>query len=367
MAAGFTTRTIYAKEATVFSTVWPSLAVNNGSVLLPLVAEDVKRVAEYETFEGVTESYPPLLLTERVEGSFSIEARYSGIEFLLAAAMGFQKPPVPETIDTGVYRHIYEIDRTIHASPWTFGEGWKFGQGLVFGQRKTRRGTYSSQKGFTMWQGLSCMLNDFTFSSESSQAATITCGLLGYNMTALASPGPLDGLPVASGPLLHQECAVLIREETSDTFSEVGEVLEFSVGFSNSLSKIYGTLDGDHILEPKKEEESIVTGQLTLPHYNATHGLLNSWFESRTRLTICVIYVGEDINDDFPFSMKIWLPRVTLVSNEANIEGPGQISQSYSFHAMNQNSAVIDGMPDNVKTGPMLIELVNTESAHPLL
>ena len=88
------------------------------------------------------------------------QLRYQGLEQLWACTLGFGARRFgstnnPETLATGAYKHRYELDSVMGATPWMLGEGWQLGDGLQLGQRRIRRGTVAVDLQSEVWEFLS--------------------------------------------------------------------------------------------------------------------------------------------------------------------------------------------------------------------
>lgn len=368
MPAGFESRSVYSREAIVYSTVWPSASTEIGDSLLSLLDEDVKSEIEFETVTTVSGKKSPHLLRQVAKGSVKVDARYSGIEFLLAAALGFESASLPEELDTGVYRHLFEMDSTISARPWCANEGVIAGSGILAGQRKMRRGSYMIQKGPSRWTAKSCMVNDFSWSSNPG-SVDATFGLLGYSMVVTSSTGTLDALSSFRDKVIHQDCVLRLMLQTEmpfDSGAVLDDIDDISFSFSNNLTELVGVTTNTYMLEPGREELPVLSGTFGISAYNSAHIALTDFLEAQDRLCMSLTYTGDALNDDYDSSITFWFPNVTLIAADLPVGGAEQITQGYSFVACDDPEDY-SGFPVGLKHGPMMIEIITDNPNNPLL
>jgi hypothetical protein len=350
--------------------VWPSAFPAVVTSLLPLLSETVNIRIEQSGVAGTAFTSPPITTSRYVEGDVSLDATYNGLEFFLTAALGFMAPsiegvPMPELLDTGIYRHLIEMDPVLNSQTWLADEGWLANSGLIANQRKLRRGSYVIDKEVAIWEAKSCMLNSLILQTN-PVATTFTSGLVGYDMTFSTVVGNNLSALFCPKDSLDFRDAILYLSDTAPLTSAsiVSDLVGFAVSLNNNLQLFNTQKTGKFVDEPARQGPAIVTGSFAIPFFNGAGGQLQAWATSGTRLMGLLEFIGEDLGD-FDASMKFWFPDIRLTGSQIEVSGPEQVQQNYSFVA--SSSETPEGFPANIKNGPMVIEIVNNTSAHALL
>ena len=133
MPAGFTTKAGIQREAITYAPAYPGTPVEV-TALLPLVAESVQTSLDQQslvtrqsksvpTAAKVTRQYSP--------GDIRVHLSYQGSELFFLLAMGqeaarINDEPMPQELEPGVYRHLYEVARDVSSTTWAAGtDSWR--------------------------------------------------------------------------------------------------------------------------------------------------------------------------------------------------------------------------------------------------
>jgi len=374
MPAGFNSRVAFQREAVVYTPTWPSVTPSVATALLPLLSESVTPQLELEgllTTDSKVSTLQPIVVGKSVQGTVLIAATFHGLEFFLVAALGFMAPaidtvPLPEMLDVGIYRHLIEIDTSLSGTTWLADEGWIADSGLIAGQEKLRRGTYVANKDLSIWEARSCMIANLGFQTSPAGTA-FSASIFGHsltyftavNNTLLGLPCPIDFLDFSDAILYLSETAPLLSSNT------VSDFVGFSFSLDNNLAIYNTTHTKTSIAEPRRSGPAVVTGSFALPLYMSTSIQLQEWAAAGTRLYGLLEFTGESLGD-YNSTMRFWFPNITLTSLDIPISGTQQIQQVYNFVA-NKPESTPEGFPANIKTGVLMIEIINTTNNHALI
>lgn len=358
-----------AREADVYSKVWPSTDAAEVVQLLPVISEDIDWSLDQQSINtrGIPTS-PNLAKTisRKVDGPIVVKAVYQGLEVFLTMAMGHQAKRIdgdlmPEDLGGGDYRHLIEVDDQLHASGWKYGDGWVYGDGLKYGQRKMRRFTWSVIKGSTIWEAKSLMINRLIFSSNPRDVSFLA-DTLGYNLqyNAFVNTG-LNSLSCATTPLNFRDGILYIADVGAGSFVDedaVDNLADFNLTLDNNLSTVYTRNSGLFIDEPARTSHPVVSGSFRLARFDS---LMFSEAHSGDA-TKQALY--EFVDGDFIF--RLWFPRIVFTGVDIPTTGPQQHFPSITFMATALDSDPT-GFPITTRKGPMTVEIVNNNSDHSLL
>ncbi len=304
MPAGFNVRAGIQREATLYAPTWPSVESSVITGLLPLLCEDVglrKEQGGLVTVDSQAFTSVPMTFSRQVEGTVSLAATYSSLEFFLTAALGFMAPSIdgiemPEELDTGIYRHLIEMDPYVGAQTWLADEGWLADQGLIADQKKLRRFTYAIDKQTSLWEAKSCMLGGLQFQGNPA-ATTFTTGLVGYDVSFTTLVGnDLSALSCPKDQLLFHDCILYLGESGPLGSGNItSDLVGFAFTLENSLQSLHTTSTGIYIDEPARSGPAIVTGNFALPSYMSSGIQLQAWVDQETSLVGCIEFVGENL------------------------------------------------------------------------
>lgn len=388
MPAGFTAKAGFKREADIFSRVWPSASPATITELLPLISEDVNVVNDQNsiiTKDGQSVPERPKLIRRSVDGDVVIDLHYEGIEFFLTAGMGQVANRIggvlmPEDIngDGTAYRHIIELESLLKQDGWRAGDGFlagdpPTGDGLVAGQQKLRRGTFSVFKGATVWDTLSCMINDLRFEMNGNNVQ-VTGAMIGYSQdfdsTTNSGITALNNCP--NTKITFHEGILAFREIDGGAITitdTVGAIVSFNLQVLNNLQVINTKDTGVNIDEPQKSGVTQVSGTFSLPRFNNLDMITRNRDEVRGHMLLefkAGIIPGSTGPDNY--TMRFWFPNITLTGGEVSIQDQATIQQNYAFFAAEPDDDLDPpGFPTSTRQSALLIEIINAEAAHPLL
>lgn len=384
MPSGFETKSSFTREPTTFARVWPAPTPGTATQLLPLIEEDVNiRLSQNMVVTKDTKTSPrtPLLVRTEVDGNFVVDLHYNSLEFIFAAALGqvanrISGVLMPEDVnaDGSLYRHVIEIDERLKSEGWKAGDGFiagpqPTGDGLVAGQQKIRRGTFTTSKVFTVWDSLSCMIDNLTLEANGN-GVNLNCDVIGYSLDTASTTNSgitsINNCPDTR--VLFREAKLFFTSAIGfgiSALDDVGEITGFRLQLNNNLQAINTRDTGVNIDEPQKTGVTQVTGSFSLPR------LLNVDLVDRNRDStnghMLLEFTGEPIGAD-NFIMRFWMPNVTLTGGLAPTQGEGRIQQNYTFVAnVADDLADPPGFPTSTRQNSLLVEIFNTNASHPLL
>lgn len=359
-APGFLIRSAFQREVSG----WPPVA-SEATGLVPLLSESVRMESQHEGIYTVDRQTHTTLTSRTVTGDISLGAHYVGLEFYLAAALGFISPVLPSTVETGVYQHVFEVDNTLSEEGWLAGEGWEADMGLIAGDRKVRHGTYVIDKQTAFWESNGVMLGGFTFQANPA-AVTFTSSVMGY-LTQYASVSDLSVLSCAKEMITFSDVTLYITSIAPITSADIiSDIVGVSITLDNALEAVHTVESKKAIGEPRRGSIPTVTGSFALPFYGSIGPQLQTWADNDTRLFALVECVGQEIGASSNFLLRFWMPCFKLTSYDIGVQGPQQLQQVYSFIA-NTADETTEGLPTTYKTGPLIVELVNENSQNALL
>jgi hypothetical protein len=377
MSAGFESRAAFAREAQVYGLQWPAVADPVATLLLPLLSESVNQRSEYQALakQGQGTTSRPKLTGRFIQGEVVVDLYYEGLEFLWAAALGYQARRIngtlmPEAVVAGAYRHLFEVDRSLHLEGWQAGDGFIAGtDNLISGQKKVRRGSYMISKALDLWRGRSCMVEGLQLAFQPG-GAQANVSLIGWDFIRTIGDTALNALTCPVPRILNQETrfylAPLANAPLGTSATEIVEITGVSVTLRNALRAHTNVLDGVHIGEPRRGGPATVEGAFSLPTYSAANFLLRDYEVNDVELCALIESTGSIIVGSTPYRFRVWLPSLKVTATDVVVSGPGMVQQAYSFAAGKPESTPA-GFPVNIKAGPLMIETVGTVSQHPLI
>jgi hypothetical protein len=380
MAAGFDSRMAFVREADIYTRTWPSATPATATSILPLLAEGVGPelgTAAVVPIDNDGQAFPGLKVAEGAGGELLLDCRYSGLEFVFAAALGIEAKRIgatvmPEVLGGGAYRHLFEIDPHLEGQAWLAGEGWISNDtGLISGLQKLRRGSYIIDKSVLIWEALSCMLLGLNIGGNGNAPVVVNSGIVGHSMTmGTTVSNDLSGLTCTSERVLYTDMTMSIAPLTDaplDATHVLPEVTGFQVTLNNSLSAVNTQDTREHPDEPSRTAALEVRGGFAIPSYKDENDDLAFEYQIGTLLIGLIEFEGPEIAASGEnFTLRIWLPLMQITGVTIEVGGPGIIQQNYEFTCYKPQENPT-GFPTNVKNGTMMIELINDTSAHPLI
>jgi hypothetical protein len=379
MPAGFEARAAFVKEATPFVKLWPSTQAAVATTLIPLLTEGVNQAVEYQSItEENNRNVPslPIIMSQHVRGPLAVDARYQGLDFLIACVMGYQARKIgatdmPESLGGGAYRHLWETDENLRGEPWRAGDGFtsETVPELLSGQQKLRRGTYVVNKATDVWECRSCMLGGLTIEANGSGVTFVT-DLIGHDMALGSVVGnDLTSFTCNTEPISFLDMKFYISNTAPLIFDSTDELVElagFNIDISNNLSTLFTMDTGSRIDEPDRNGSIEVSGSFGIPTYLSSGFRLENALLNDTELIGCLEFIGPVIGGGNNFTLRIWLPSMKLTDVTVDVAGPQQMQMNHAFVATKPASNP-SGFPDNLKGGPIMIELINDNATNPLL
>lgn len=378
-AIGVKHRGGFQREAIVSATLWPSAQAVALTALLPLlptpgndgiqkaglVTTTAPLAAErFDVLHAFPEVAPPLI------------ARYQGLEHLWACAFGHMPKRIgstvlPETLATGAYRHLYEVDTRLSSlEAWTLGDGFQLGTELLLGQRKVRRGTFALDDQVSVREWLSSMVQGLTMQSAPA-ATTLTADLVAYSLSrasGINTAATMALLPPNISPRLNfVDCVIRLDTFSASIALSSADQLQCSslaVRIDNNLVTATGPLMGLAPEEFERERPTIVTLTLSLPRHTIDTWLA-AWGTNPT-LMADVKFTGPLIGaTGFAYQCNLYFPSLK-VTNAQLLPGFGPLSETVQLVAITP-TAQPAGMPTLHRLTSCAAELVSGVSAHALL
>jgi len=380
MTAGFDSKAAFVREADLFTRTWPSVSPAVAGLILPLLAESIGPEVgslAIAPVDAKAQSNFPRIVSDSAGGDLLIEARYSGLEFLLAAALGFEAKRIgstlmPESLGGGAFRHLIEIDNTLHGDAWRADEGWIADDpGFLAGLQKLRRGTYVIDKGVLLWETLSAMLLGLTINGNGNGLVTMQTAILG-NKTSLGTivSNDLSGLACSTERVLYTDMTFQVAplsEAPLVVLNTLEEVTGFNITLNNNISALLTKDSRKNPDEPSRTGPVAVTGGFAIPTYADDNDDLSFSYQAGNELIGLIEFVGPEIasSGEF-FTLRIYMPSMKITGVSIEVGGPGQLQQNYQFTCTKPDSTPT-GFPANVKNSTLMIELINDVSTHPLI
>ncbi len=369
----------YRREAIVYNPTWPGQAIALDAVL-PFLSESITeeiQFADDESLLGGVAAPGADITGRRAAGEATFQLRYKGFLFLLTAALGYQAKRIgstvmPEQLTTGVYRHLIEVDKRLGGEAWQAGDGFLAGTELTAGQQKVRRGTLAVNKQVSAWELRSAMIDQLTLRGTPARVEA-QARFVGYSLSrnsAVNTPMTMATLtPATTRNVLFSELVVRLAPYSTSTplgSGDTQKISQFEVSVANNLATDdQTTTSGLYIEEPERNGRLAVSGSFTLPRYQSD-ALLNR-LDASTYLMADFTWTGPEIGSTgYFYQIKVYVPYLLLKTGEAQVGGSDLLPISHDWTAYTP-PATPAGFPTNKKGGPILIEVITDESAHPLL
>lgn len=375
---GFLTRAAWRQCPPLTTPTWPSPVAAVQSPLLPLVQYGVSgnsRLRTHTTRDTIARTIAARA-GQDAGAVLTYELLFEGFEATWASALGHMPKRVsgtaqPALLATGVYRHRFGIDPQLWAEPWTIDDGFQMDDGLLMDQRKTRRGTLAIDLADVgVWELASAMIASWELRND-AYGWFLTCAYTGHSFALASATNTLAVLQALTLPTAtavpYTSATLKLAPYSSSTALDSGDLIEF-FGFQlradNQLRTAQSTRTGLAPEEPRRAELPVIAGQLTLPYYD-DNTLIDAQ-RAGTHYMAELRIEGAIIASSIPYAFAVWLPDIVLTSVQptgGGAEAPGLV---VDFQARTPETAAA-GVPAMVVPTPIIIELVNTVAAHPLL
>jgi hypothetical protein len=382
MPAGFDSKAAFVKEADLFTRTWPSTLPAVATEILPLLAESVGPEVGQAAIVPVDNSNQASfskIINESGGGELLLDARYSGLEFLFAASLGFMAKRIgstvmPEVLGGGAFRHLFEIDPVLEGQGWLAGEGWvanDTGPELIADFQKLRRGTFVVDKGVLLWETLSAMPLGLVINGNGNSPVTMQTAFMGHTTFLGSVAGnDLSALTCTTERVLYTDMVMKVARLADAPLTDLdilAEVTGFNVILQNNISASPSQDTGTHPDEPSRVGPAEVRGGFAIPSYQVDNDDLSFEFQTGQELIGIIEFVGPAIGGSGEdFTLRIYLPSMKITGVSIEIGGASQVQQNYEFTCYKPSSTP-SGFPANVKGGSMMIELINDVSTHALI
>ena len=399
-ARGYLGRSGIAREAPIYSSLWPSVNPAPIVTYLPFQDETVRprdvrqRIATVDT--GAF-PLPSEVVQESQDGRVIVTLTYNYQEFFLASAFGQMArrdsagnlQPVEVSPPSGAYRHRFELSQTLHARALVAGEGAVAGDGhklagtgliagpsltaggaQLAGQRVAHRFTLGFQKGDEVWETKSCYIRALAFRFQTDDVF-MEADIIGHSLDLASTVNTdLRTLPTQRfHRVLFHDLKIRIAPQSTVTplaASDEIKVTEFDLEILGT-TRVNTTVDtAPLIAEPTFTDIRSMSGRFSPGRY-VTGSNLQQWAAAKTPLMAEVFMEGPVIGNGVPFSLHFYLPHVVLIEPETNITGPEVVEPRYTME-ISPSTQVLAGIP----TGTLgyryvILDLVSDSDAHSLL
>jgi len=380
---GFETQIGFAREATIFTPTWPSVAIAPATVRLPAMTWDLqepptlRQVAPRTRHAGAQYSD---VTARQPSVAWQTDVYYDGMEVLWACGLGFMAKRVgttvlPEQLGVGTYRHLYELDQHLEAEPWRLGDGFNLSGEIALNQHKVRRLSIGSwQNAQVVWEGLSFMLSQITFQGQAGQPLRCQVQGQGASVVQPATVNTSGGLaalsPLTGRRVLYQHACTAMRLGpwstttplgAGDTISPTAMTLTISHGGRRQSNRRLGLVPD----EPQSQGVVRVSGDIPLPRAAG-----NTYVQAAKQGTpyMCdMTWTGPIIPaSGIARRFRICVPYMRFEQAETAIGGPGRTPERLHFVAL-EPPLPSAGFPLTRYTGACMLEIISTRSTHPLL
>jgi len=372
IGAGFSSKTAWKKEAA--QSDYGAVIECGANNQMPLITEGLSReiLKELDNVIRYKAGYGPSdLVGKGVAGPVSFEAVYKGIESLIVSGTGFSNySGSPETVDTGVYKHTFELANNLHTQSWQAGDGILAGSGYLAGDNKVRRGTLCIDKSVSIWELASVMINAMTIRGN-SKGVQLEFDLIPYELdraSAVNTSSAAWSIPDDDWLSINFQDLILWLDDYSAvsalTSDDAMGISEFSIKLENHLQVKRDSRSGLYIAEPRREAKRLVTGSFTVPRYESDD-LLNK-LDDQDPIMAMLRFTGSQIGaTGYYRTLWIWLPTIKFDKIDAPLGGPGLIPVAHTFTA-EIPTALPDGFPAEA-TKEMVIQVQNDLDTNPLI
>ncbi len=372
IGAGFSTTAAWKKEDK--QSAYGGVIEVGANEQMPLISESLERGIEKEpdnTIRNKAGAGAADVIGKTVAGTAVFDLMYRGLESLLVCALGHADYTAsPATVAAGVYKHTLEPAENLHAEGWLAGDGVLADSGLLAGDQKVRRGALVIDKGVSLWEYASCMI----------QALTITGSAKGLRLEAELVPYTLDHASAVNTTsaawsipgtdwlsVLFQDMVVWLDDYSAAvalTSADALGISEFSLKLENSLKIEKDSLSGLYIAEPRRDAKRRVTGSFTMPRYESDAFLAD--LDDQTAKMAMLKFTGAEIGaTGYYRTFWVWLPTLKFDKVDAQVSGPKLIPVKHAFTA-ELPAAVPAGFPTQAAK-ELLLQIQNDYAANPLI
>lgn len=368
--AGHSSLAAWAREDK--QSAYGTVATCGSNQQLPMISEAIALVVDKAIDEAVRNQAGPgesAITGKQVAGPLALRCCYRGLEPVWASALGLCKYNSPATIATGVYLHDFIPDEDLARAGWAAGDGVLAGDGLLAGDQKVRAATVAIDKGVSVWENASAMVQTLVIKGD-SKGIFIDLDLQARDQLRNTADNP-DSSPWTIvdddfSPVLFGDLTLWVGPSSTttalDSSNAIG-VSSFDLKLDNKLKIEQDSASGLHIAEPARDGKRQLTGSLKLPRYENDDFL--DALDAGTPLMAMLKFTGSAIGSTgYNRTLRIWLPRFTLDQAPAPTSGPGLVGMQLNFTAELPSQAPA-GFPTNA-TKELLVQLQNDYPTNPL-
>jgi hypothetical protein len=376
---GFFSRAAWRQAAAISGDLWPSPIAAVQSPLLPVTQYGVSggsRLRIQTVLDGIARDLA-VRANQEASAVLTYNLLFQGFEATWADALGYMGKRVsstvqPETLATGVYRHRFGIDPCLWADPWTMADGFQMDDGLLIDQRKTRRGTLALDfADIGVWELASAMVASWELRSDAF-GWFLTVGYIGHAFSLTSATNTLTLLRSLTRDTAEEvsftAATLRLAPYSSSTALNSSNLVEFSslqLRCDNRLRSVQSRQTSLATEEPRRSEIPAITGELLLPYY--ANNTLFTAQRAGTHYMAELRVQGSIIGSGIPYAFAILLPDILLTSIQTTGSGSADAPGLQIIFQCRIPEVASAGFPVLATQTPIIIELVNTIAAHPLL
>jgi len=338
LGQGFAAKAAFRREGRQSAYGTPVLcSINHLMPMLPdedlqrEIAKDMDNQAQYGGGHGASE-----MISRLVSGPVTFRMPYWGLEQFILCGLGWANPP--ETVDSGVYKHLIEPADNLHTEKITAGDAILAGDGWLAGDYKVRRGTLCIEKTVSIWEFISVMVQSLTFRGN-AQGVWVDADLVPYDLDRASAVNTSSAGWTAPFPDWHQvffqDMIFRIGDYSVSTPLSSGDELgirDFEIKIENHLEIKQDSRSGLYIAEPRRDKKRLVTGSFTFSRYENDTFLDD--LDAQNPMMAMLQFTGPEIfSSGYDYTLWIWLPTLRFDMVGAPIDSPGLIAVTHTFTA----------------------------------
>lgn len=346
------------------TSAWGTEATGDTTCQIPFKSESLTNVLTFddlEALEGLAGRSDTDIVAENPGGTVTADLWYAGLEYLFAAAFGFQCPtvytgvygtgsggsPAPDHATPKAFHHMFELDDTLHRVAWSASEravsSGSAGDATFWDAThlKVRCADISVDKGdgsSNYWRFLNSMVRSMTVRAT-LQECTIEFDVGGYKFEVDAVTGtwalPANARTRAVFP--HLVVGLSAAGASAPTAVAVKEV---TLTLTNPLIEDWESGGGKYKSEPIRSGPRTVTGAIKLARY--TSQTFPTALRAETDFQFSMAFTGTSLITNvagtlasatmYPL-MQFICPLVRFTKADFPVTGPGVIEGDIEFDA----------------------------------
>lgn len=381
VSLGLDTQVGFTREQLVRTALWPSPAPVVVTQLLPILEGTLHDGVQTQLAETTASALGAgdldvvgILPTAQVK----LALRYGGLDALWACALGQEARRIgttvmPQALGGVAYRHLYEVDAGLSTTQlWERqADGFIEMDGFDFTTRKVRRGTLSVHRTVSVWELLSCMVEQVTLAGT-PQGVTCTVDLLPYSLSREPIRNTVATLaqaaPSTAPTVLFRDMVARMGPYSTSTplvtTNEVG-LAQWTLTLKNNLASGAGLRTGLFREEPERETVPTLTVGFDLARYSDDTAF--TVWQTGAPFMLAFLFTGPQIQSTGQaYALNLYLPWAKLT--QVAVPGPQQAppKHAHAFVAL-VPPAPAAGFPGGSRQGPLMLETIGIESRHMLL